>query len=167
MEIIFLGTNGWFDTQTGNTLCVLLKHPNYAIVLDAGNGFYKLDRYITPGQPLFLFLSHFHLDHIIGLHTLNKFNFGKGLTIIGQEGTRSFLSGFIKKPYTAPIEKIPYPLQIFDYPDYIDKLPFKVTAKPLKHSVYTIGYRFEVDDAIIAYCTDTGYCDNAVQLAYN
>jgi ribonuclease BN (tRNA processing enzyme) len=28
-----------------------------------------------------------------------------------------------------------------------------------------MGYRFEVDDKIITFCGDTGYCDNAVKLA--
>jgi ribonuclease BN (tRNA processing enzyme) len=27
-----------------------------------------------------------------------------------------------------------------------------------------MGYRLEVDDKIIAYCSDTGYCENAVKL---
>jgi ribonuclease BN (tRNA processing enzyme) len=25
MKIVFLGTNGWYDTSTGNTICTLLK----------------------------------------------------------------------------------------------------------------------------------------------
>ena len=51
-------------------------------------------------KPIFLFLSHFHLDHIIGLHVLNKFNFAQGLTIIGQSGTRDLLNKIINSPFT-------------------------------------------------------------------
>jgi ribonuclease BN (tRNA processing enzyme) len=28
-----------------------------------------------------------------------------------------------------------------------------------------LGYRFEIENKVISYCTDTGYCDNAVELA--
>ncbi|MBP1737825.1 MAG: seceted metal-dependent hydrolase of the beta-lactamase superfamily, partial [Deltaproteobacteria bacterium] len=81
MKIIFLGTNGWYDTQTGNTLSILLATREHNIVLDAGNGFTKLDRVLSNSLPIFLFLSHFHLDHLIGLHTLFKFSFSQKLTL--------------------------------------------------------------------------------------
>ena len=71
MKIIFLGTNGWYDTSLGNTICTLIKTQDFHIILDAGNGLYKIDRHIIDEKPVFLFLSHFHLDHIIGLHILN------------------------------------------------------------------------------------------------
>lgn len=46
MKIIFLGTNGWYDTKTGNTICTLIETDNEYIILDAGNGIYKIDKYI-------------------------------------------------------------------------------------------------------------------------
>ena len=36
------------------------------IVLDAGNGLYKLDELVKDEKPIYLFLSHPHLDHISG-----------------------------------------------------------------------------------------------------
>ena len=89
MKVTFLGTNGWYDTITGNTCSVLIQSENFDIILDAGNGIAKADRYITQEKPVYLFISHFHLDHITGLHTLVKFNFREGLNICGQPGTRS------------------------------------------------------------------------------
>ena len=65
-KIIFLGTNGWYDTDTGNTICILIDSPLFTIILDAGNGIAKLDRYADFNKPAYLFLSHFHLDHIAG-----------------------------------------------------------------------------------------------------
>jgi ribonuclease BN (tRNA processing enzyme) len=90
LKVLFLGTNGWYDTQTGNTICILIRTLDYEIILDAGNSLYKLERYINEGnrKPAYLFLSHFHLDHIIGLHTLIKLNFRHGLNICGPAGTR-------------------------------------------------------------------------------
>lgn len=46
MQVIFLGTNnGWYDTDTGNTICVLMKTNNYNIIFDAGKGIYKVVDY--------------------------------------------------------------------------------------------------------------------------
>ena len=46
MKIVFLGTNGWYDSKTGNTICTLLETENNYIIFDAGNGIYQLDQYI-------------------------------------------------------------------------------------------------------------------------
>ena len=75
---------------------------------DAGNGLYKADRYIKDDLPVFLFLSHFHLDHIEGLHVLSKFHF-KSLIIFGQKGTKQVLSTIINEPFTVPLEQADLP----------------------------------------------------------
>jgi ribonuclease BN (tRNA processing enzyme) len=162
---VFLGTNGWYDTQTGNTLCILIETEREYIVLDAGSGIWKLDRYIKSDKAIYLFLSHLHLDHIFGLHILNKFNFAQGLTIIGQSGTRKFLNTIINSPFTIPMHELPYRTEIYEIPEAQAIIPLKFTFLPLKHSSECLGYRFETEDKVISYCTDTGYCDNAVELA--
>jgi ribonuclease BN (tRNA processing enzyme) len=43
MNVIFLGTNGWYDTLTGNTCSVLVQSDEYDVIFDAGNGFAKAD----------------------------------------------------------------------------------------------------------------------------
>ncbi len=43
MDIIFLGTNGWYDSPTGSTICTLISSERYHILLDAGNGIHKAD----------------------------------------------------------------------------------------------------------------------------
>lgn len=68
MKIVFLGTNGWYDTATGNTICIFAETDDYIIILDAGNGLYKLNKYSGIKKPAYIFLSHFHLDHLIGFH---------------------------------------------------------------------------------------------------
>ena len=37
IEVVFLGTTGWYDTKAGNTISTLVKTRDYNIVLDAGN----------------------------------------------------------------------------------------------------------------------------------
>ena len=89
MEIRLLGTNGWYDTKTGDTTCIFIDSKDYYLIFDAGNGIYKLESFIKKPKPVFLFLSHFHLDHISGLHILNKFDLLEGLTIAGQTGSEN------------------------------------------------------------------------------
>ncbi|HAH30709.1 MAG TPA: MBL fold metallo-hydrolase [Elusimicrobia bacterium] len=165
MEIIFLGTNGWYDTSTGNTVCALVKTKRFDIVLDAGNGLTKLDRYCDGSKPVYLFLSHFHLDHIIGLHALLKFRFRKGLTIFAQKGARRVLKTFVNAPFTMPLDKLPYSVKIVELPDEAPKLPFKAESLPLEHSDPVLGLRLRLDGKTIVYCTDTGHCANALKLA--
>jgi ribonuclease BN (tRNA processing enzyme) len=167
MNVIFLGTNGWYDTHTGNTISVLVRSRRHDIILDAGNGFYKTEQYIPPGdeKPAYLFLSHFHLDHIIGLHTLAKGRFPLGLTLCGPTGTRAVLDQILDRPFTVSLDRLPYPTAVYELPEEVDKLPFAVDARELRHSGLTLGYRFSLDDRVIAYCADTGYCENAVALA--
>jgi ribonuclease BN (tRNA processing enzyme) len=167
MKVSFLGTNGWYDTHTGNTSCTLIESKNAFIVLDAGNGIWKLNRSIKDTKPIYLFLSHFHLDHIIGLHVLNKFNFPQGLKVIGQSGTREILNRIINSPFTIPMNQLPYKTGIYETPGEEVITPFKFASLPLNHSSACLGYRFEIEDKVISYCTDTGYCENAVELARN
>jgi len=166
MKIVFLGTNGWYDTETGNTICTLLDAKSYYIILDAGNGIHKADRYIKENKPVYLFLSHFHLDHIEGLHILTKFKF-RSLTIFGQPGTKRILRNFLSDKYSVPLHKLPYPTKATDINEGWHNTPFKFQCLRLEHVTSCFGYRFELDNKILSYCTDTGYCDNVVELSRN
>jgi len=165
MKVTFLGTNGWYDSTTGNTVSVLIQNPDYDILLDAGNGIAKADRYITQKKPVYLFLSHMHIDHIAGLHTLCKFRLKKGLTIFTQAGTKNALETFVAEPYTVPFSMLPFRNEVRELAEGMHHLPFPVACLPLVHPVPCFGYRLELENAIITYCTDTGVCDNAITLA--
>jgi ribonuclease BN (tRNA processing enzyme) len=167
MQVTFLGTNGWYDTVTGNTVSVLVRTRECDIIFDAGNGIAKADQYISQEKPVFLFLSHFHIDHIAGLHTLVKFRLKQGLKIYCMPGGAALLHTFVGEPFTVPLEKLPYPARVFELEEGVHKLPFTVECRPLVHPAPCYGYRVEIDGRVITFCTDTGVCDNAVTLARN
>lgn len=167
MQVTFLGTNGWYDSAAGNTVSTLIRTEDYDIILDAGNGIAKAERYIAQDRPAFLFLSHMHIDHIAGLHTLCKFRFRKGLNIYTQERTMGQLEQFVNEPYTVPFAMLPFTNVVRELAAGTHRLPFTVTCLPLVHPAPCFGYRLEIDGKVIAYCTDTGRCDNAVTLARN
>ncbi|MFA5275681.1 MAG: MBL fold metallo-hydrolase [Candidatus Omnitrophota bacterium] len=164
MKIRFLGTNGWYDSLTGNTACVLVEVKDRYIILDAGNGLYKIDRYINKNKPVHLFLSHFHLDHIIGLHILNKFNFPQGIDIFGPKGLTKVFKFIINSPYSKPVKDIRTKIRLHELnPDMPESA--NVEFKKLRHTVDCFGYRFNLDNKVLVYCTDTGVCKNLIELA--
>jgi ribonuclease BN (tRNA processing enzyme) len=167
MDVHFLGTNGWYDTDTGNTISILIRTSRWEILLDAGYGIAKADRHLTrdPEHPAFLLLSHFHLDHVAGLHTLAKFRFTRGLVIAGPAGSRRILDVLVNEPFTIPLAELPYPVDVLELPQDLTRLPFPLEALPLRHKGVTLGFRIEADGRTVAYCPDTGYCENAVTLA--
>jgi ribonuclease BN (tRNA processing enzyme) len=167
MRVTFLGTNGWFDTPTGNTISTLIETKDRYIVLDAGNGIWKLDRLMTRPLPVDLYISHFHLDHICGLHTLVKFLMPAGLRIIGQKGTREALDRIINRPYTVPLSELPYEVEVVELNEGENDLGYPVEMLPLVHTSTCMGYRLGLEGKVVTYCTDTGECDNIRKLGRN
>ncbi len=164
MKVYFLGTNGWCDTDLGNTLCVLVETDKAYVVFDAGNGLFKLDKYIKDRRPIYLFLSHFHLDHIIGLHGLNKFTFPQGINVFGPKGTKKMFKLVINVPYSKPVSKLKTRVRINEISRGA-KFPFGITFRELSHSTLCYGYRLDADGKSLAFCTDTGPCEGIMELA--
>lgn len=164
MKLTFLGTNGWYDSNTGNTPCALLETEKYYIVLDAGFGINKLNDYLKEDKPVFIFLSHFHIDHICGLHTLPKLKVKK-ISIVGQKKMKKYLRNFLNHPFAASPEEFGFKVDYVELKPGKHSLPFEVACLPLKHIDPALGYRFELDNKIITYCSDTAVCENDLKLA--
>jgi len=161
LKIIFLGTNGWYSTDLGNTICTLIETSKFYLILDAGDAFYKLDTYIKRNKPIYLFLSHLHLDHIIGLHTLNKFNFTQGIDLYSYFGTLKYINELIDHPYSASLDQIKTEIRNYEIKEGRQKTPlFSFECRLLLHTDPCLGYRFQIENKIITYCTDTGLCEN-------
>ncbi len=167
MEIIFLGTNGWYSTETGSTPCVLVDSERHYVVFDAGEGLHKLDSYVTCDKPVHLFLSHFHLDHVSGFHILAKLRLDQGIDVYGQRGTRRTLSRLVQHPFTVPFRDLTMDVRIHELPEGTHHIPFEVACKFLVHADPCYGYRVSLDGKSIAYCTDTGICDGSLELSRN
>jgi len=168
MKIVFLGTNGWYSTETGLTPCTLIDANEGYIILDAGEGIYKLDKYITDEKKsIYLFLSHYHLEHIHGFHILDKFNFKQGLNIIGKIGTKKIANLIINSPFTEKLENLPYDVNIIEVEEGEHETPLKFSCAVLPHKDPSMGYRFELEGKVITYCTDTGRSEKAIELAKN
>jgi len=164
MKVVFLGTNGWYDTAAGNTVCALVETSAAYVVLDAGNGIYKLDSYIKDSRPVYIFLSHLHIDHIAGLHALNKFNFPQGIKIITGAGFNAPLKTILDAPYSKPWHTLRMKVE---FTESVEGLAVPMTTFPLTHSVPCQGVRIKDGGKTLAYAPDTGDCPPLRKLAEN
>lgn len=172
MKIIFLGTNGWYSTPTGDTPCILIDAKDQYVVLDAGNGIYKLDRYIKTDKPISMFISHFHIDHVSGLHTLAKFDFKQGIDVYVGEGRTQDFETLVNPPFTIGYKKRPdnvtylkTEIRLHELSENPENIPFKASAIEQFHAYVDHGYRIELEGKIIAYTGDCGLSDSLKRLA--
>lgn len=174
MKIVFLGTNGWYSSPTGDTPCILIETKDQYVILDAGNGIYKLDKYIVSDKPITLFLSHFHIDHVSGLHILGKFDFPQGIDVyVGKGRTKDFETlvnppftiGF--KPHPDNIGSLKTEIRLHELSEEGVNIPFLAKALKQHHAYIDHGFRFELEGKTIAYTGDCGFTENAKQLAEN
>ncbi|MCX8197004.1 MAG: ribonuclease Z [Candidatus Micrarchaeota archaeon] len=173
IKVKFFGTNGWYTTETGHTVCATISFGKSTIILDAGEGLTRLEKEKNGKRKFFLFLSHFHLDHVFGLHVLPKLTKMKKIKIFGQPGTKKILAQLLNHPFTASpkeLEEIGLEVDIHEISPWKKKKigeNIEVIAAPLVHADPCFGFRFELGSKKIAYCTDTGSCKNIYLLAKN
>lgn len=73
MDGYLLGSGGWLPTSRRETCCALFRDGQDALLVDAGTGVSRLLEHphlIAGVQRLEIVLTHFHLDHVVGLSYL-------------------------------------------------------------------------------------------------
>lgn len=172
MKIIFLGTNGWYSSPTGDTPSILIDAKDQYVVLDAGSGIYKLENYISQSKPISLFISHFHIDHISGLHTLAKFEFKQGIDVyVGKDRAKDFET-IVNPPFTVGykykpenIYNLKTEIRLHELSEITQNIPFKAAAIEQHHAYVDHGFKIELEDKTIAYTGDCGFTDASRELA--
>ena len=162
MKITFLGTNGWYTTGTGASTCVFAETAWAYLIFDAGMGFVRAGDLIKDGRPVYIFLSHLHLDHIDGLQTISKLNLKQGIKIITGPGMKKELENFMRPPFMGALDKMPSKIEITEAAGFKE---FNLETLPLAHSVPSTGFRLNVDGKILVYALDSGWCDNLIKIA--
>ncbi len=160
VKIVFLGTGGYHPNQRRHTAGVLL--PDADVLFDAGSGTFRLAEHLTSPK-LNIFLSHAHLDHIVGL-TFLLVPFAKGLlesvTVYANAATLAAVKNHL---FSKPIFPVMPP---FEFVELTDSVPVGLAAgvtirhQPLpSHPGGSRGYRVEWNDKgvqkSLAYITDT------------
>jgi ribonuclease BN (tRNA processing enzyme) len=171
MEIRLLGSGGFAPSDRRETAAALLTKSNEALLIDAGTGARRLltDRSLLEGvERLHVVLTHFHLDHVIGLFYLVDIEpqisvWGGGETLEGLS-TRSLVERLLAPPF-APEGFLDGLADVHDL-DASGKTrvgAFSIRARvQTLHSNPTLALR--LDDTIV-WCTDTAYDDGNIDFA--
>jgi ribonuclease Z len=154
MEIIFLGSGSALPTKDRMLSSIVINREGENILFDCGEGtqFQMVSAGVKPFKIKNIFLSHLHGDHVFGLpgllSTMNLLKRTEPLNIFGPTGTKEFLESALKismmtKRYEINIHEINNDFTggiIFENEEYY------VTALPLEHSLFDLGYRFQEKD---------------------
>lgn len=153
MQLRFLGTTGYHPTDLRHTACLML--PEIGVVLDAGTGMYRVGRLLET-DTLDIFLTHSHLDHIIGLTYLFSVLAGREHVAVRVHGQADKLQAIKDHLFAPPIFPAVPPLT---WQPLAQQVPLqgngRLTWFPLDHPGGSVGYRIDWADRSMAYVTDT------------
>lgn len=103
MKVIALGSQGWIPARGQHTSSFIVLTDDVFILLDAGTGLCRLDEYKTllnKYNEIHIILSHYHLDHLIGITYLLPFISEKTVVFYGpgkpyyDSGVKDYLEAF-------------------------------------------------------------------------
>ncbi len=148
IQLTILGSSSAVPTKTRNTTAQFLHFLNHRLLIDCGEA--AINTMVRLGLPFiqigYIFISHLHTDHILGLpgllSSLALKNRTKPLTIFSPQGLKELM-----EPLIGPTDQLPYPLTwtIIDTEQsrvILDEKSFTVETIPLFHRVPTTGYLF-------------------------
>jgi len=153
MKLLLLGTSGYHPTDLRQTSCLML--PEIGVVLDAGTAMYRIRDHLQPSG-LDIFLTHGHLDHVVGLTYL--------FDILHQKPVeQAIVHGEAEK--IVSIQRHLFAPELFPAMPPIVWQPLAGPVKlrdggmlrhfPLEHPGGSVGYRLDWPDRSMAYVTDT------------
>ena len=164
MRLVVLGSGGWIPTGRRETCCFAVRRDSEVLIVDAGTGLRRLlerTDVLEGATAVNIVLSHFHLDHVVGLGYLPALRIPK-VTVIWGPGaglygvsTREILERLLVSPFfTAGLASIAS--------DVLDVTEGSVACggfgllarRQDRHSEPTLALR--VEDAV-TYCTDTAF----------
>jgi phosphoribosyl 1,2-cyclic phosphodiesterase len=170
VKVTFWGTRGSLATPGpetviygGDTSCVTIagSDPEHLVVLDAGTGIRRLGAQLSAEvRHIDLFLSHLHLDHILGLGFFAPlFRDDLRVTIWAPAASTSLLDrlGRYLSPPLFPVRlrDLSCELQLRDASEVpVSRGEFTITATSIIHPDIAVGYRLESGGQTVAYLPD-------------
>jgi ribonuclease Z len=160
VQITLLGSGGWIPTAERETCCALVRSERRGVLIDAGTGLRRLieqPALLAGLERLDLVLTHFHLDHVVGLSYLPALElrptiWGGGRRIADRT-TAELLERLLGRPlFSVPPETLF--AGVHDLPEGPLELgPFILETRVQPHHADpTLALRI----GGLVYCTDTG-----------
>jgi ribonuclease BN (tRNA processing enzyme) len=174
LSITPLGTNGFIPTYGRQTQCYLVRRDDAAFLLDAGTGLGRLleaplAKALAGCERLEIVLTHYHLDHTIGLSYLTAVAGSLPVRIHAPapplvDGTPEALARLIAPPL--------FPLRFPEFPIAVEVMPYhgeelavagaRLRLRRQRHAGGSVGV---VIDDRLAYLTDCETEEASVQFA--
>lgn len=147
----------------GNTSCMHIRlNCGQNLIFDAGTGIRKLGmKMVQNDEPLMLFLSHGHWDHIQGYPFFDPiYQPGREIVVLqGVEGNAIALKALLEQMdgsnFPVHSEDLPSTItSIQEVEQFLTKQEFKTSRRVLNHPGGGYAYRVEEDGVSVAYITD-------------
>jgi len=148
VSLFFAGTAGSVPTARRGLPALLLRAGGHRVLIDCGEGTQQqLLRSVGLPELDAVFITHFHLDHWLGLlgmlKTFDMRGREKPLSVYGPPGTERLFAGL--RPILG---RTGYPLEIRDIEPHAEVRfgSFLLTPFPVKHRIEAYGYAFVEDE---------------------
>jgi ribonuclease Z len=153
MKLHCLGTTGYHPNERRHTACYWLSEAG--IVLDAGTAMFRLIEQPL-GKTLDIFLTHAHLDHVVGLTFLLDVLYKRDMDSVRVHGSAKTLNAVRSHLFAEEIFPVTLPVEWCVLGDCA-KLPHggTLTSFPLTHPGASLGFRLDWPGHSMAYVTDT------------
>lgn len=160
MKVHCLGTTGYHPSPTRHTACYYI--PESSLVLDAGTGMHALTEILRadPRESIDVFLSHAHLDHVVGLtFLLDTFAVTslKRVRVLGEAEKLEAVRKHLFSPHLFPL--LPKEIEFHSLEENPKPMQLGCGAEldwfSLEHPGGSIGLLLRRQGKSLAYVTDT------------
>ncbi|MGQ9575680.1 MAG: MBL fold metallo-hydrolase [Thermoguttaceae bacterium] len=162
VKLVLLGTGGYHPNDRRQTACMMI--PEHGVMLDAGTALYRAARYLkTPD--LDIFLTHAHLDHVIGLTYLFNVLRVRPVERVRIYGIAEKLAAIEEHLFAAPLFPTRPPWQFVPLAGQVGLAGGgRLRYFSLVHPGGAIGFRLDWPGHSLAYVTDTTAAPDAAYL---
>jgi ribonuclease Z len=153
MKLVLLGTGGYYCNDRRHTACLML--PEAGILLDAGSAMFRVRDHLATDH-LSIFLTHAHLDHVVGLtYLLDVLSPAllAATTVYGEPDKLATVQEHLFNGGLFPVVP-PFFLQPIGLSSPLDG-GGKLSHFLLKHPGGALGFRLDWPGHSLAYVTDT------------
>jgi len=173
-RMVLFGSGGWVPSRSRETMCIPVEIGANLFILDAGTGMRRFKSRIGSAllgrhDTISIFLSHYHLDHIIGISYLPLNFTGKRVIIYAPEPAANgrkpeeILTRLFDAPVFFPLSGFPCGVEIRAIREGEHEIDgVRVTVHPQSHTVPSVAYRIE---DLLYYATDRRPTPDLVQHA--